>query len=572
MTDNGSGNSATYSYLANSPWVGQIAFANGGQTRMTTTKQYDYLNRLTSISSMPSAAAVVSFAYQYNSANQRTAATSTDGSYWTYGYDPLGQVTSGAKRWGDNSLVAGDQFQYAFDTIGNRTVTATGGDQNGNNLRSATYSANNLNQYTSRTVPGYAEITGSAASNASVTIGTGPTACLAPYRKTNYFWGELAVANSSSAAWLGITNVGVVANGTNRATASLSSGGLFVLQTPEQFRYDGDGNLTNDGRWSYFWDAENRLAKMAANTSVGPQISLVFGYDWQGRRIQKQVWPDASCSGTPTNNATFLYDGWSLIATLNATNNLRIQSYIWGLDLSGSPPPQEDTTAGGLLGLVDAVHGAQFASYDGNGNVTALIAVGGTISAQYEYGPSGEVICSTGLLAALKPFRFSTKYHDGETDLLYCGYRYYNPSTGDWLSRAQTDDPGFAALRDSDASSEDVAGIDAADLDDSAEDAEFDAGDTAEMAFVNNDLINDWIILEAASGGRSVGSGASTSTAAKGKKPPKGKNVKITFYCNVTVRRSRLTLRCGGVAGWQGETTIISIPDATTPPQRQSES
>ena len=52
-----------------------------------------------------------------------------------------------------------------------------------------------------------------------------------------------------------------------------------------------------------------------------------------------------------------------------------------------------------------------------------------------EYGPFGEVLRSTGPMAKANPFRFSTKYQDDETDLLYYGYRYYNPSTGRWLSR-----------------------------------------------------------------------------------------------------------------------------------------
>ncbi len=38
--NDGNNNTATYSYLANSPLVSQIAFANNGTTRMTTTKQY----------------------------------------------------------------------------------------------------------------------------------------------------------------------------------------------------------------------------------------------------------------------------------------------------------------------------------------------------------------------------------------------------------------------------------------------------------------------------------------------------------------------------------------------------
>jgi len=38
-------------------------------------------------------------------------------------------------------------------------------------------------------------------------------------------------------------------------------------------------------------------------------------------------------------------------------------------------------------------------------------------------------------MAKVNPFRFSTKYQDDESDLVYYGYRYYNASTGRWLSR-----------------------------------------------------------------------------------------------------------------------------------------
>jgi RHS repeat-associated protein len=38
-------------------------------------------------------------------------------------------------------------------------------------------------------------------------------------------------------------------------------------------------------------------------------------------------------------------------------------------------------------------------------------------------------------MAKANPFRFSTKYQDGETDLLCYGFRYYSASTGGWLSR-----------------------------------------------------------------------------------------------------------------------------------------
>ena len=101
---------------------------------MTTTKQYDALNRLTSIASggPNSSAALSSFSYDYNAANQRTRTTHADGSYWIYQYDTLGQVTSGKRFWPDGTPVAGQQFEYGFDDIGNRQTAAHGGNA-GNN-------------------------------------------------------------------------------------------------------------------------------------------------------------------------------------------------------------------------------------------------------------------------------------------------------------------------------------------------------------------------------------------------------------------------------------------------------
>jgi len=91
---------------------------------------------------------------------------------------------------------------------------------------------------------------------------------------------------------------------------------------------------------------------------------------------------------------------------------------------------------GGLLAVVTSTNSNHFCAFDGNGNVAALIAAtNGTETAHYEYGPFGEVIRATGPMAKANPFRFSTKFQDDETDLLYYGYQYYNPSTGRWINR-----------------------------------------------------------------------------------------------------------------------------------------
>ncbi|MEI7776336.1 MAG: RHS repeat-associated core domain-containing protein, partial [Verrucomicrobiota bacterium] len=66
----------------------------------------------------------------------------------------------------------------------------------------------------------------------------------------------------------------------------------------------------------------------------------------------------------------------------------------------------------------------------------------GGVAAHYEYGPFGEPLTTPTGLAAEMPFRFSTKYQDVETGLLYYGYRYYDPITGRWLNRDPIEEEG----------------------------------------------------------------------------------------------------------------------------------
>jgi uncharacterized protein RhaS with RHS repeats len=129
-----------------------------------------------------------------------------------------------------------------------------------------------------------------------------------------------------------------------------------------------------------------------------------------------------------------LYDGWNLIAEWDGSAGTLVRSYLWGLDLSGSR--QAAGGVGGLVAMKPAGAVAHFVAFDGNGNVVALLdGNAGTASANYEYGPFGEVIRATGTMASANPFRFSTKFTDDESDFVYYGYRYYNPSTGRWPNR-----------------------------------------------------------------------------------------------------------------------------------------
>jgi RHS repeat-associated protein len=437
-------NPAGYSYIANSALVGQVAFTNNGTLSVTTTKQWDKLNRLTSVSS--ASIATLSSGYTYNTANQRTKATEADGSYWLNSYDGLGQVTSGKKYWSDNTLVAGQQFEYNFDDIGNRTLDKLGGNNLGQNLRSVHYTNNTLNQITGRDVPGYSEVIGSANSNATVTL-WGDNGSYSPTeRKEDYFWGELPVNNPTGAVWLTITNLAVLQHGTNTDIVASSTGSTFIKRTPEAFAYDADGNPASNRQWNIAWDAENRVASFEEQTPQPGQSNKLVTcvYDDRGRRLEKDVWSEQGGGLSELITRTrFIYDGWNVVAALD-WDGTPLYSFTWGTDLSGSMQG-----AGGICGLLSMTvyattnAGTYFYHYDGNGNVMALLnATNGAVAAQYSYGPFGELIRATGPLAQVNPFLFSTKFYDWETGFCYYGYRYYDPSGGRWLSRDPANERG----------------------------------------------------------------------------------------------------------------------------------
>jgi RHS repeat-associated protein len=410
-------------------------FATNGTTVMTTTKVHDFLNRLTNIQSSVGGSAIASFKYAYNSANQRTSVTNVDTARWVYTYDSLGQVISGKKYWSDGTAVAGQHFEYAFDTIGNRQSTKAGGDNDGVNLQSATYAVNTLNQYTNRTVPGYVNVLGTASNNATVTIWAETSLYAPTIRKGEYFRGELPVNNSTGAMWLTITNVAVLNNGTNADIVTNMVGNVLLARTPEVFKYDTDGNLTSDSLWTNLWNVENRRTPIESTTGVpsAGRMKEQWTHLADGRWIERIVstWNGSAYVSSYTNR--YVWDAQVLLAVLDHTNGL-VMSFMRGLDMSGSL--QGAGGVGGVLAATFKTNGTHFFCYDGNGNVTALVsATSGSESARYEYGPFAEPIRMTGPLAKLNPIRFSTQYADDVTGDVKYLFRDYDSDSGRWLSR-----------------------------------------------------------------------------------------------------------------------------------------
>jgi RHS repeat-associated protein len=451
--------SAAYGYLASSDLLQTTTFRTNGATRLTTSRVWEYGVRLHSIANVTTFTPS-SHRYAYDALNRRVGATLVDGSRWAYDYNDRNELVSARRLWADHSPVSGQQFQFAFDNIGNLKTNWSGGDIDGLNLRPSAFTVNSLNQYSSIAVPGYRPVTGVAHAAATVTVAGQSTD-----RKGEYYHRELSIANGSGPVWTNVT----VSSTTN------VTGNLLVPPATRTLTYDDDGNLTADGLWTYQWDGENRLKQVESAGTV-PEAArrcLVLTYDHMGRRSTKKVylWSGGGYSASPSVDLRFIYDAWNLVAELNAANNNPVRSYVWGLDLSGQagPAPNGAGGIGGLLVVRD--HGAgtyHFAGYDGNGNVTVLVnAADQGLSAQYEYSPFGDVLRATGPLARSNPFRFSTKFLDEETDLVYYGYRYYSPALMRWITRDPIGEDGgrnlYSMLRNSAPNTIDPNGLTALD-------------------------------------------------------------------------------------------------------------
>ncbi len=449
-----------YTYAPDTRLVAGLTMGSFAQTRT-----YDLLRDLpTAISSAWGTTTRLSFTTTYNPLRQPTrreqggSLTVADyGDVLTtdYAYDARQQLTAANTYLGTQpvtpapaALLPGRDFGYGYDAIGNRTrSTARAAEP----ALQSDYSVNSLNQYTSRTQSGVA-FSGIASAAARVVVDD-----KLAQRQGKYFWGH-ASFTGPAASVRPISLAAAIASTTSAPDQAQLDNSRFAFfpGTPEAFTHDLDGNLTADGTWTYTYDAENRLIRQEQKTwTIAPLAPtskrLDYTYDYQGRRVSKTVRERTSNGWISVKETRFIYQGWNLIAEVAGTKpagstlpdaGTLLRSYTWGLDLTGSL-----TASGGVGALVqlnDHVAGQRYLpAYDGNGNVITLTnAATGATAAQYEYSPYGELLRATGTAAKLNPFRFSTKYTDDETGLVYYGYRFYDPRNGRFINRDPIDIEG----------------------------------------------------------------------------------------------------------------------------------
>ena len=264
-----------------------------------------------------------------------------------YGYNNRNELTFATS--GTNA------FAYVYDSIGNRTSSLVNSETN-------SYTANNLNQYTS---------------------------------------------------------------------IRQDSGTLCANKIPQ---YDADGNLTEDGKYSYTYDAENRLVSVATVASVNDDLSVLNTYDHRHRRILKHVRRYNNGEWMLARVHSFVYDGNNIVLEriMLANGETHTIENFWGNDFSGS-----EDGAGGVGGLLAvSVDGTYcFPRYANNGNITRYIGEDGSVVAQFVYDSYGNIIEQSGTFAELLAIRFSTKYTDSEVGLVSYLRRFYDSFNGRWINR-----------------------------------------------------------------------------------------------------------------------------------------
>jgi RHS repeat-associated protein len=174
---------------------------------------------------------------------------------------------------------------------------------------------------------------------------------------------------------------------------------------------DANGNTItktdSTGTTTYVWDDDNRLTSVALPGSGG---TVSYRYDPFGRRIYK-----SSSSGT----SVYLYDhGINLIEETSATG-IVVARYVQTKNID---EPLAMLRSGAT----------RYYEADGLGSITSLSNGTGTVAQNYTYDTFGNLVASSGNLA--NSLRYTSREFDTETNLYSYRARYYDTSTGRFIS------------------------------------------------------------------------------------------------------------------------------------------
>ena len=268
------------------------------------------------------------------------------------------------------------EYSYTYDDNGNITEITQGSTSITYEYDAANRLTRENNQVTNQTVTYEYDVWGNILDKkiyAYTTTDdlTGLTYTLVPYAYTNTAWGDQLTSYNGQA-----------------------------------ITYDNMGNPTSYRGYTFGW-----RGKQLTSASNGTN-SLTFEYNEDGLRQKKTV---------DNVDTDYFYNGSVLIGMLRGQSK-----FLFSYDANGN------------VVSVDFNGTEYYYLRNAQGDIVKLIDASGASVVEYTYDTWGKEVQTTGSLAgtlgSFQPFRYRGYVYDEETGLYYLQSRYYDPTTGRFIS------------------------------------------------------------------------------------------------------------------------------------------
>lgn len=389
----------------------------------TTTFQYSYDDKVSSIYYSDGTPSVY---YAYDVDGERVSMT--DGSGWTgYLYNPLGRLISTTDG-------TGHTIGYGHDPNGNVTSVTY---PNGNTIRRTFDGDGRFTSVTdwlgNTTTFGYDP-------DSNLTSTTFPSATSDVDSNTYNHADELtAIQMSHGASPLANLSYTLDPNGqvtsdtetglpepANQADAAYSYDSANNLNGASGNSYDQAGELTSSPVGTFSYD---QAGERVAATPAAGGAATTYAYDAGGRLT--------TYTPAPGNPTTYAYNGDGLMTS--GTHNSVSSAFTW--DQTGSLPliltDGRNSYIYGPDGLpveeIDSQRNPAFLHHDQLGSTRLITGSSGNTTGAFSYDAYGQADASTG--SATAPIGYAGQYTDPNTGLQYDRARYYDPTTGQFLTR-----------------------------------------------------------------------------------------------------------------------------------------